>query len=51
MSTLYITENGASSEVAVIGNEGMIGVALLMGGETSHNQAIVRNAGYAYMVT
>jgi len=41
-------ENGASTEVAVIGNEGMIGVALFMNGGTMPNRAIIVNGGYAY---
>jgi len=41
-------ENGASSEAALIGNEGFIGMPLLMGGESTSNQAIVINAGYVY---
>ncbi|MDO9104006.1 MAG: Crp/Fnr family transcriptional regulator [Methylovulum sp.] len=45
---LCITEDGASSEIAVIGNEGMIGVALLMGGGTMPNRAVIQTAGYAY---
>jgi len=45
---LYIMENGATSEVAVIGNEGVIGIALLMGGDSMPNRAVVQSAGYAY---
>lgn len=45
---LYIMENGASSEVAVVGNEGMLGVALLMGGDTMPYHAVIQAAGYAY---
>jgi CRP-like cAMP-binding protein len=48
VSLLYITKDGASAEVAVIGNEGIIGVPLFMGGGTMPNQVVVRNAGYAY---
>jgi CRP-like cAMP-binding protein len=47
-SLLYIMEDGATSEVAVVGNEGMIGVALLMGGDTMPNRAVIQTAGYAY---
>jgi CRP-like cAMP-binding protein len=47
-SLLYIMEDGASSEIAVVGNEGMIGVALLMGGDTMPSRAVVQTAGYAY---
>lgn len=45
---LYIMENGATSEIAVVGNEGMIGIALLMGGDTMPNRAVIQSAGYAY---
>jgi CRP-like cAMP-binding protein len=48
VSLLYVTENGASAEIAGVGNEGMIGVALFMGGETMPNRAIVQCAGHAY---
>jgi CRP-like cAMP-binding protein len=45
---LYIMENGATSEVAVIGNEGVVGIALLMGGDSMPNRAIIQSAGFAY---
>lgn len=48
ISLLYVMENGASAEIAVVGNEGMIGVALFMGGETTPSRAIVQSAGHAY---
>ncbi|MGO8754674.1 MAG: Crp/Fnr family transcriptional regulator [Gallionellaceae bacterium] len=48
VSLLYVMENGASSEIAVVGNEGVIGVALFMGGESMPNRAVVLSAGYAY---
>lgn len=48
MSLLYEMENGATSETAVVGNEGMIGVTLFMGGETTTSKAVVQNAGFAY---
>ena len=44
-------EDGASAEIAVVGNEGAIGVALFMGGETTPSRAIVQSAGYAYRLT
>ncbi len=47
-SLLYIMEDGASSEVALVGKEGMIGVALLMGGNTMPHMAVIQTAGYAY---
>lgn len=48
VSLLYVMEDGASAEIAVIGNEGIIGVALFMGGETMPNRAVVQSAGHAY---
>ena len=51
VSLLYVMENGASAEIAVVGNEGAIGVALFMGGETTTNRAIVQSAGSAYRLT
>ncbi|MCH4811024.1 Crp/Fnr family transcriptional regulator [Vreelandella neptunia] len=45
VSLLYVTENGASAEIAVVGNEGMVGIALFMGGESTTNRAIVQSAG------
>lgn len=51
VSLLYVLENGASAEIAVVGNEGAIGVALFMGGETTTNRAVVQSAGTAYRLT
>ena len=48
VSLLYVMENGASAEIAVVGKEGMVGVALFMGGETTPNRAVVQSAGSAY---
>jgi CRP-like cAMP-binding protein len=48
VSLLYVMVDGASAEIAVVGNEGLIGVALFMGGETTTNRAIVQSAGSAY---
>jgi CRP-like cAMP-binding protein len=48
VSLLYVMKNGASAEIAIVGNEGMIGVALFMGGESTQSRAIVQNAGHAY---
>lgn len=48
VSLLYVMENGASAEISVVGNEGIIGVALFMGGESTSSRAIVQSAGYAY---
>ena len=48
VSKFYVMENGASTEIAVVGNEGIIGISLFMGGGTMPNRAVVRNGGYAY---
>ena len=48
VSLLYVMENGASAEIAVVGNEGIVGIALFMGGETMPNRAVVQSAGEAY---
>ena len=48
VSLLYVTKDGASAEIAVVGNEGVVGVALFMGGETTPNRAVVQSAGAAY---
>ena len=48
VSLLYVMEDGASAEIAVVGNEGMVGVSLFMGGETTPSRAIVQSAGSAY---
>jgi CRP-like cAMP-binding protein len=51
VSLLYVLKDGESAEIAVVGNEGAIGVALFMGGETTTNRAIVQSAGSAYQLT
>jgi CRP-like cAMP-binding protein len=51
VSLLYVLQDGASAEIAVVGNEGAIGVALFMGGETTTSRAIVQSAGSAYQLT
>ena len=48
VSLLYVMNDGASAEIAVVGYEGVIGVALFMGGETMPNRAVVQSAGHAY---
>lgn len=48
VSLLYVMEDGASAEIAVVGNEGIVGIALFMGGETMPNRAVVQSAGHAY---
>jgi CRP-like cAMP-binding protein len=51
VSLLYVMKDGASAEIAVVGNEGAIGVALFMGGETTPSRAIVQSSGLAYRLT
>jgi CRP-like cAMP-binding protein len=48
VSLLYVMEDGASAEISIVGNDGLIGIALFMGGETTPNRAIVQSAGCAY---
>ena len=48
VSLLYVMENGASAEISVVGNEGVVGIAVFMGGESTPNRAIVQSAGYAF---
>src|ERR1700726_1740359 len=51
ISLLYVLKDGASAEIAVVGKDGAIGVALFMGGETTTNRAIVQSSGSAYRLT
>jgi len=48
VSLLYVMEDGASAEIAVVGNEGIVGVSLFMGGESTTSRAVVQSAGHAY---
>ncbi len=48
VSLLYVMADGAAAEISVVGDEGLIGVAVLMGGESTPNQAMVQIAGSAY---
>jgi len=48
VSRLYVMENGASAEIAVVGNEGVIGISLFMGGDTTTSRAVVQSAGHGY---
>ena len=48
MSLHYVTESGASAETAGVGNEGVVGVSLFMGGDTTSSSAVVQTAGQAY---
>lgn len=50
VSLLYVTENGASAEIAVVGNEGVVGIAIFMGGGSCTNRAVVQSAGNALRI-
>jgi len=51
VSLLYLMEDGATAEIAVVGREGAIGVSLFMGGETTPGRAVVQSAGHAYRLS
>lgn len=51
VSLLYVLNSGASAEIAVVGNEGAVGVSLFMGGETTPSRAVVQSAGSAYRLS
>jgi CRP-like cAMP-binding protein len=51
VSLLYVMENGSSAEISVVGNEGLVGFALFMGGESTLSQAVVQSGGYAYRLS
>lgn len=51
VSLLYVLADGGSAELSVVGNEGLIGIALFMGGETTPNRALVQSAGHAYRLS
>ncbi|HUR39537.1 MAG TPA: Crp/Fnr family transcriptional regulator [Verrucomicrobiae bacterium] len=50
VSLLYVMESGASGEISVVGNEGVVGVSLFMGGESTPSRALVQSAGHAYRI-
>ena len=50
VSLHYVTESGASAETAGVGNEGVVGVSLFMGGDTTPSSAVVQTAGHAYRI-
>ena len=50
VSLLYVLESGASTEIAVTGNEGIVGISLFMGGETTPSRAVMHSAGQGYRV-
>jgi CRP-like cAMP-binding protein len=51
VSLLYVMEDGASAEIAIVGNEGIVGIALFMGGETTPSRAIVQSAGHGFRLS
>jgi len=51
VSLIYVLADGASAELAVVGNEGLVGIALFMGGETTPNRALVQRTGHAYRLS
>jgi CRP-like cAMP-binding protein len=51
VSLLHVLEDGSSAEIAVVGKDGAIGIALFMGGVTTTNRAVVQSAGVAYRLT
>jgi CRP-like cAMP-binding protein len=50
VSMLYVMTDGASAEIAVVGDEGMVGIALFMGGDTTPSRALVQSAGQAFLL-
>lgn len=48
VSLLYVLEDGASAEIAVVGNEGILGISLFMGGDSTPSRAVVQSAGHGY---
>ena len=48
VSLLYVMEDGASAEIAIVGNEGILGISLFMGGETTPSRAVVQSEGFGY---
>ena len=50
ISILYVLESGASAEIAVVGNEGVLGISLFMGGESTPSRAVVQSAGFGYRI-
>jgi hypothetical protein len=51
VSLIHVLENGACAEIAVVGNEGVVGVSLFLGGDTTTTRAIVQNTGFAYRLS
>src|SRR5207237_7888521 len=51
VSLLYVMQDGSSAEIAVSGNEGLVGISLFMGGETTPSRAVVQSAGHGYRLS
>jgi len=51
VSLLYVTEEGASAEIAIVGNDGIVGISLFMGGETTPSRAVVQSAGKVFRLS
>jgi CRP-like cAMP-binding protein len=51
VSLLYVLEDGSSAEIGVVGNEGVVGVSLFLGGQTTPSRAVVRSAGHGYRIS
>jgi len=51
VSLLYVMENGASAEIAVVGNEGLVGISLFMGGDSTSSRAVVQSAGHGFRLS
>ena len=48
VSLLYVMKDGASAEIAVVGSEGLVGISLFIGGDTTPSRAIMQSVGHAY---
>src|SRR5580692_9296792 len=51
VSLLYVMENGSSGEIAVVGNEGIVGISLFMGGDSTPSRAVVQSAGHGFRLS
>jgi len=51
VSLLYVMENGSSAEISVVGNDGLVGISLFMGGDSTPSRAIVQSAGHAFRLS
>ena len=51
VSLLYVMDSGASAEISLVGNEGLVGIAVFMGGESTPSRALVQSAGHAFSLS